>query len=148
VGAIIGGIFFSRRGKNLNHPALITSGVALFGLGLVGSGCFSTLGLAIASMVIVGFGIMIMMAGSNMTLILLSDPDKHGRVLSLFTLSYAVASPIGSVSMGCVANAVGARSTLVLSGLVCIAATLIFCREVPAIGRRLREGAGSLSPTA
>jgi MFS family permease len=126
VGALIGGLFFGSRRSSLTQAPLIPVGAALFGAGLVFfSFCF-TLPAAVIGSAVTGFGIMIMMASCNTTLVRLTPPDKQSRILSLFVFSYAVASPIGSLLFGFAAAHVGSPLAIRVGGCVCVIAGLTF----------------------
>ena len=91
------------------------------------------------SMVIVllaGTGMMMVMAGSNTLIQTLVDDDKRGRVMSLYSMSFMGAGPIGSLWAGKAASHIGAPLTVWIGGLGCLLAALVFLASLG----RLRRG--------
>jgi MFS family permease len=77
-------------------------------------------------MVFVGLGMIMQHAASNTILQSVVDNDKRGRVMSFYTMAFMGMAPFGSLLAGSTAKIVGAPNTLIISGIVCIIAALIF----------------------
>ena len=60
----------------------------------------------------------------NTTVQLATDPALRGRVMSLYLLVFMGGTPLGSVLVGWVTDTWGAPLALVLSGGVCVIATI------------------------
>jgi MFS family permease len=84
-------------------------------------------------MLFVGFGMMVQMAASNTTLQTIVDDDKRGRVMSLYTMAFMGTAPFGSLMAGSLAAKIGSPNTLLVSGLCCICAGLLFARKLPVL---------------
>jgi MFS family permease len=88
-------------------------------------------------MMVTGAGMMLQMAASNTILQTIVDEDKRGRVMSLFAMAVFGTVPIGSLLAGALAHRVGAGSTLLVGGVVCVLAAAAFLRELPELERRV-----------
>ena len=69
------------------------------------------------------------MATSNTILQTIVDNDKRGRVMSFFTMAFMGMTPFGSLLAGSLAKFVGAPNTLVIGGISCIVAAIIFATQ-------------------
>ncbi|MGA7328534.1 MAG: MFS transporter [Rhodomicrobium sp.] len=130
-GAVAGGIFFGSAKNADHHPRLIAAGAWIFAIGLTGLSLLLSIMAAAIALGVAGFGIMIMMAASNTTLIGLAGTDKQGRILGLFTLSYGAAAPLGGLCAGFAADHFGAQATLAGSAVLGLAAAAWFSPYAP-----------------
>jgi MFS family permease len=83
----------------------------------------------------VGACMMIQMASINTILQTIVEEDKRGRVMSLFTMAFMGAAPIGSLAAGALADRIGLSQTLMGCGIYCFIVSVVFALHVP----RLRE---------
>ena len=81
---------------------------------------------------------MALIASSNTILQTIVEDDKRGRVMSLFTMSFIGMAPFGSLIAGALANAIGARYTLLIGGLSCLAGGALFAFILPKIRKEIR----------
>jgi predicted MFS family arabinose efflux permease len=75
------------------------------------------------------------MASCNTALLTFTDEQKHGRVLSLFSLSYLTMSPVGALCTGYVANKLGTLTTITVGAIISLLAAAWFSTHIP----RLRQ---------
>jgi MFS family permease len=80
--------------------------------------------LAIALLVVVGFGILVTSVSVNMILQTIVEDDKRGRVMSLYTAAFLGMSPFGAVAAGALADHFGVAVTLTGCGVCCALAGL------------------------
>ncbi len=71
------------------------------------------------------------MAASNTILQTIVDDDKRGRIMSFYTMAFMGMAPLGSLLAGGMATKFGASNTLIISGLCCIVASIVFAYRVP-----------------
>jgi MFS family permease len=110
---------------------------AVFGFGLIMllfSGVRS-LWLAMACLYLLGLGMMLLFASSNILLQTLADPKKRGRVMSLYTLAYIGMYPIGSLCVGWMGTHWGVSRTLQLGGFLTILGAACYFWAYPHIVR-------------
>ncbi|GAB1393153.1 MFS transporter [Rhodocyclaceae bacterium] len=96
---------------------------AALGGGIVLAGFALTPGIILAYplLMLLGFCVVLTVAGSN-TLISISVSDTYrGRVMSIFSTAFLGIAPLGSLAVGAIAEAVGVRNTL----LGCAVLTLL-----------------------
>jgi predicted MFS family arabinose efflux permease len=125
-GAMAGGVLLGLRPGLAGRPRLVSGGAGLFGLALLVFSLSRWLGLSVLALGAAGLGIMAMMTGSGTILLTRADPDQHGRVMSLFTLSYLGAAPLGSLGAGLLGRRIGAPATIAASAVLCLAAAAWF----------------------
>ncbi len=76
---------------------------------------------------------MVQMAATNTVLQTIVDDDKRGRVMSFYSMAFMGMVPLGSLLAGVLAHLVGAPMMVILGGACCIAGSIVFARELPAI---------------
>jgi MFS family permease len=89
-------------------------------------------------MVVVGGSMMVQLAASNTIVQTLVDEDKRGRVMSLYSMAVFGVVPFGSLLAGSLADRVGAGTTLLIGGVLCCVAALVFRRALPGLREHIR----------
>jgi MFS family permease len=130
-GAICGAVFLASRKSVLGLGRILVAAVCVFGIGVIAFSFSTVLWFSLIMLVFTGFGIMVQMASVNTTLQTIVDDDKRGRVMSLYTMAFMGTAPLGSLLAGSVAHNLGAARTLQISGLLCIAAAIVFRAKLP-----------------
>lgn len=137
-GALVSTIYLASRKSVLGLGRLIAAAAAIFGAGLIAFAFSSSLFLSLLFLCLTGFGAMALVASSNTILQTIVDDDKRGRVMSLFTMAFIGMAPFGSLIAGALANAIGARNTLLIGGASCLAGGALFARNLPNIRKNIR----------
>jgi len=135
VGALTSAISLAVRKSVVGLGKMIAISSGMFGAALILLGLAKVFWLALLLMLFTGFGMMQQMAASNTILQTIVADDKRGRVMSFYTLAVLGLMPFGSLLAGSLAARIGAPATLIWGGIVCVAGSLWFTRELP----RLRE---------
>jgi MFS family permease len=138
LGALAGAISLAMRRTVLGLGMRIIVCSALFGVSLIAFGWSTHLWMSLLIMPVLGFTMMQQMAASNTILQTIVEDHKRGRVMSFFSMAFQGMAPFGSLMAGTLAATVGTRWTLAVSGILCIAASLWFARQLPEIRRILR----------
>jgi MFS family permease len=138
LGALTGAIYMASRQTVLGLGAKIVLACSLFAGGLMVFSHSRLLGLSLVTLVVSGFGMMVMMASCNTILQTIVDDDKRGRVMSLYTMAFMGLAPFGSLIAGSIASAAGTPATLLLSGAGCLVAGLVFGVRLGALRRLVR----------
>ena len=73
------------------------------------------------------------MAPSNTVLQTVVDDEKRGRVMAFYSMAFQGMAPFGSLFAGNLAAHIGAPKTVVISGLGCMVASLLFTRNLKAM---------------
>ncbi len=129
IGALAGTIYLASRTtvEGLRHVVLqsrIILGVAMMLLVVA-----TTTWLAAPVVFVMGFGLMVQLAGTNTIVQTVSDPAMLGRVMSMYAIANSGGVPLGAVIEGSIAEYAGAANTLAGAGLVVVLVTLIFRRN-------------------
>lgn len=138
VGALTGALYLAQRESVLGLGRVIMLATLLFGAGLIGFSRTSSIGLAAVLLAFVGAGFMMQLAATNTFLQTIVEERLRGRVMSFYTMAFFGTVPIGSLIGGTVAERVGAPATVMLSGVVCLAAGGWFAWRLPTIRALVR----------
>ena len=130
LGAMTGALLLATRKSIRGAGGRIAWALVILGSGLVAFGMSTHLALSMACLFVVGAGIITQLATSNTYLQLTAPPAMRGRVISLFMLSLIGMAPFGALLAGAAARGIGARSTVALGGLVCLATGLATLRRL------------------
>ena len=135
VGALTGALYLAGRKSVLGLGRMIVIATLLFGASLLIFSHFPFFWPALGLLSLAGFGMIVLMASANTVLQTIVEDNKRGRLMSFYAMSFGGMVPFGSLLAGGLASTIGARNTVLASGLVCMAAGLWFARSLP----RLRE---------
>ncbi len=138
VGSMISAISLVLRRSVKGLLRLLPVGAAVFGLGLIGFGFSHTMWLSTLLMVVVGWGMMQGLTGSNTIIQTLAPEDKRGRVMSYYTMAFVGMAPFGSLIAGALAHAVGAPRAVQLTGAMCCVGAVWFWSQMGPIRAEMR----------
>lgn len=138
VGALGSAVSLAVRKSVVGLTRMIQLAAAMFGGGLILFGLSHVLWLSMVLMLVVGFGMMQGLAASNTVIQTLVPEDKRGRVMSYYTMAFVGMVPFGSLLAGGLAHWLGAQHTVMLTGAFCVAGSLWFTLELPAVRRVMR----------
>jgi len=138
VGALVSGISLALRRSVLGLTGMIRLAAAIFGAGLVLFGLSHWLWLSLVLMLFVGFGMMQGLSASNTVIQTLVPEDKRSRVMSYYTMAFVGMAPFGSLLAGGLAHWVGAPRTVMITGAACVAGSVWFTFELPAVREVMR----------
>jgi MFS family permease len=130
LGAFIGAIALASRRSPNGLYRVITISSVMFGVGIIMLSFSRNVILAVTMTVIIGFGMMMQMSAGNTMLQTISDDDKRGRVMSMYTMAFMGAYPIGSLIGGAIAHGVGVPITYFFSGILCIVSGIVFHKKM------------------
>jgi MFS family permease len=133
LGALCSAVYLGSRRSVVGLGRIIAAAPALFGLALIVFAESRVLWLSLVAMFFVGGSLVMQSTASNTILQTIVEEDKRGRVLSLYAIAFISMATFGNLLAGSLANAIGAPNTLVLGGLICIVASLLFSRQLPAL---------------
>jgi MFS family permease len=139
VGAVSGGIYLVTRKTVVGLGKLIVLGPALLGMGLIVFSISRYLPLSLLTMFFIGLGTILQIASGNTVLQTIIDDDKRGRVMSIYTMSFLGVVPFGNLLGGTLADRIGVTPTLIFAGSACLLGSFYFSRQLPALGKIVRE---------
>ena len=123
-GSLAGAIYLAGRRSAGGLQNLIVIAAAIFGVGLVGVGATGVLWIAVLFLALAGFGMMVMVAGTNVFLQTAAEDENRGRVLSWYAMALNGTGPFGSLGAGALALAIGAPLTIMVGGAACLLSAL------------------------
>jgi MFS family permease len=138
VGALVGALYLASRTTVVGLGRLIVTAVTVFGVGLILLALVRSRWLALPILACCGFGMMVHMGSSNTIVQTVVDPEKRGRVMSIYAVSFMGTAPLGSLFEGWLADRIGIPWTVALGGVATLAGGLLFARELPALRAQLR----------
>lgn len=142
VGALAGALHLAARRSVVGLGRLIPLAGTVFGAAQV---LFAAarwlplaLPLALLAMLVSGAAMISQFAAGNTVLQTITEDEKRGRVMAFFGMAFFGMTPIGSLAAGAAADRFGAPATVAAAGLGCIAASLVFARQLPALRALVR----------
>jgi MFS family permease len=138
VGALAAALYLAGRRSVRGLGQVIAWAPAVFGAGLIALGLSKWLWLTLPVMPVIGFGLMTQMASTNTVLQTIVDDDKRGRVMSFYSMAFMGMVPLGSLLAGTLAQFIGAPLMVIFGGTCCIAGSIVFVRELPALRALVR----------
>jgi MFS family permease len=133
VGAMVGALTLASRTGVRGLGRIAAYSAAGFGASLVIFAFSRNFIFSLIILVPTGFTLMTQMACAN-TLIQAMVPDRlRGRMMALYSMMFMGMSPLGGLFSGIAADAIGARWTVAIGGIACVAAAGIFYLKLPAV---------------
>ncbi len=130
VGALVGTLSLASQ-KNFRHyNRIILAAEWVFGVALLALSFVERLWLAIPLVSLAGMGIISFLVAGNTILQTIVEEDKRGRVMSYYTLSMMITTPIGALLAGALADRIGAPYTMTVSAVLCLLAILLSSRRI------------------
>ncbi len=126
IGSFIAALYLAAR-KNVQGlgRVVMLSGL-LLGIGLSIMAFVKTPWIAAILCLPIGFTIIAAVASINTLLQTLSQEDKRGRVMGYMAMAFTGMAPVGSIILGAIEEYIGLQSIILLSGICCFLASLIF----------------------
>jgi MFS family permease len=138
LGSLAGAMYLASRKNVLGLGKVIVTGCLLFGFGMIGFIVFNQLWMALAMLVMCGFGMIVQMAASNTMLQSMVHEDKRGRVMSFYTMAFMGMSPFGSLLSGAIAHRWNADLVFLWGGGLVIIGGILFASQLPQIRKLVR----------
>ena len=135
LGALVGAGYLAARESILKLGRMIPMAATVFGTGLIILSFTDYVPATMILMVIIGYGLMLNTAATNTILQTITEDDKRGRVMSFYTMAIMGTAPFGSLIAGSLAKIFDTRVAIVVGGISCVIAALVFFRKLP----RLKE---------
>jgi MFS family permease len=137
-GALLGAVYLASRESVMKLGRLIPAATALLSAGLVAMAFNTSFLLSMFLMFFTGLGMMAQTAASNTIIQTITDDDKRGRVMSLYTMALMGTAPFGSLLAGWMAKLLGTPWTIFIGGAVCLIGALVFYKKLPALKKIVR----------
>ncbi|MGH8892639.1 MAG: MFS transporter [Actinomycetes bacterium] len=123
VGSLAGALLAARRGRP--RLRLLLGAALAFGAVEVVAGLMPTYVLFALTLIPVGVTALTFITAANSTMQLGVDPVMRGRVMALYMAVFFGGTPLGAPLVGAVAEAFGARWSIILGGLISAGAAVV-----------------------
>ena len=133
-GALGGALMLAAFARQLPKGRVLRWAAGSLGLIVAAFGLSRSLPVSLAALVLAGFAMIVNTATTNTLLQTLAPDHLRGRVMSVFTLAFVGMGPIGALQAGVLADHLGAPATLVIGGLICVAASTTLFQRVRQVG--------------
>jgi MFS family permease len=121
-GSLLGSLYLaSHHHVDRRLARRVASASTAAGLALAGFSQAGYLWLAFPALMLMGFTVIFTIAGSNTLIQTWVEDDFRGRVMAIFAMAFLGIAPLGSLTVGSFAHAVGVRPTLLACGLLAAA---------------------------
>lgn len=138
-GAVCGGIFLASRRQVIGIKKLIAISAITCSLCLGAFAISKVFVFSCLALIISGFGFILIFAGSNTLLQAMSPDSLRGRVVSLFSCMLMGMYPLGSLSIGFLAQQLGVSSAVLLGASICLMIAIYFNYRVPSLTKDAKE---------
>jgi MFS family permease len=138
LGALTGALRLAARDSVRGLGKLIPLCTVGFGVAVLIFSHSHWLWLSLPAMLVMGYAMMTQNASCNTILQTIVEPDKRGRVMSLYTMAFMGMMPLGSLWAGALAEHIGAPNTLLISGVGCLVIAFWFGRNLPGLAQHVR----------
>lgn len=134
-GSLMASLFLASRVSISQLAAQVGAAALLAGTALVAFALNSVALLAYPILVVLGFSVVLVAAGSNTLLQSWVRDDMRGRVMAIFTMAFLGIAPLGSLALGSATHFLGVRPALVSFGALAIVAALAHRQRLRLAGR-------------
>lgn len=139
IGSVFACVYLSLRRGTVGLERLIALCPAVIGLGLIAFSQSRVVWVSLLLLVLVGSSSTLQVASSNTVIQNLVEDSKRGRVMSFYALSLVGMLPLSNLLAGSLAQAIGAPSTLIVCGAVCILGSVWFNQQLPVVSRWIQQ---------
>lgn len=121
-GALAAGIYLASRTSIVGLGEVMVRALAALGVGLTGLGLSKTLAVSMASLVLMGGGMVLLISSANMGVQTLVEDRMRARLMAIFNAAFMGLSPFWGIAVGVSGDRIGIAWTLGISGLLCVGA--------------------------
>lgn len=129
-GSLVAAMFLAARTSIAGLARRVSLAAATAGAALALFAVNEMHALAYPILMVLGFSVVLVAAGSNTLLQSWVRDDMRGRVMATFSMAFLGVTPLGSLAVGSLAHLAGIRPTLFACGLVTLLAGLAHQRAV------------------
>lgn len=139
-GALAGALYLASRSTVVGLGGVIARATLALGGALMALRLAPSAWVAAPLLFVTGLAFMVQMASTNTIVQTIVDPDRLGRVMSIYAVAFFGGMPIGALLLGATADVIGPMNTFLAAGAAVTLAGLIYARALP----RLREASRAL----
>lgn len=132
-GSLLASVFLASHASIDGLARRVGQAAILAGAALAAFALNSVAALAYPILMLLGFSVVLVAAGSNTLLQSWVRDDLRGRVMAIFTMAFLGIAPLGNLLLGSLTHALGIRPALLLFGALAIVAGLVHRHRLRAI---------------
>ena len=136
-GALSGAFYLAARKHVHTIPVTTFRTALIFAIGLGIFALSPIRALSFIMMAATGFGMIVHFNSTNALIQTISDEDKRGRVVALYSLSFMGITPLGSLAAGWISEFIGVPYTVFAFSIICVGSALLFGKRLPVVFRRV-----------
>ena len=137
-GALVGALYLASRSTIVGLGGVIARSTLTLGAALIALRFATNVYVATPLLFLTGLSWMVQMASTNTIVQTISDPDKLGRVMSLYAVAFFGGMPLGALLEGTLADHIGPMNTFLCAGIAVALAGAIYLRALPGLRRASR----------
>jgi MFS family permease len=139
IGALLAALALAAKTGLKGLSRWIAFAAAGFGVSLALFALSRQFWLSTVLLVPVGFCMMLESSASNTLLQAMVPDELRGRVISIYSMMFMGMAPFGAFFGGALADRIGAPVTVMIGGIACVGAALLFSLRLPVIRVGARE---------
>ncbi len=126
IGSVIGAPLVAGWGGGISRGRLAAMALVAYGIAVAGFGLAPGYWLGAAALLAAGAMYLALSSALNTTVQLQVDESMRGKVIGLYLMGLTAAVPVGSLVQGWLADVVGPRPTVAVSGALLVAVAVLF----------------------
>lgn len=146
VGSLIAAIQLSLRREIRGLGRLIAIAPVIYGLGMIAFALSRSIWLSVLLLGVIGFGSLLQSASSNTIIQTLVPDEMRGRVMSIYIMSFLGMISFGNLFQGTLVSWIGAPTTVIVNGIICVIVALFFARQLPKLRQIVWQSHPELAP--
>jgi MFS family permease len=131
LGALVGALYLASRSTVVGLAGVIGRCTVGLGAALIAMRFVTDVWVAVPFLFVTGLTWMVQLGSTNTILQTVVDPDKLGRVMSLYAVAFFGGMPLGALIEGMLADQLGPMNTFMCAGLAVGLAGLAYLRILP-----------------
>ncbi len=130
IGALASALFIATTGDKLDMKTSMFRSVAIFLAGVCIFALSHWVWLSMASLVLIGMGLISFFAMANSTMQMRSPDHLRGRVMGIYAIVFGGFYPFGSLEVGTCAHLIGATNIILINAILCGATAFYIWRNM------------------
>jgi len=120
VGAVVGAVILASRSSAGSQRQNLTAGLLIAAAGIVMFGLSRDMSLSLAAQMLTGAALINYMASTNTLLQMFVSDELRGRVMSLYTISFIGAAPLGALEVGFIGEHMSPEVAVEICGAIAL----------------------------
>ena len=146
VGSLIAAVQLSLRRGIQGLGTLVAIAPIIYGLGMIAFSMSRSLWLSVLLLTVIGFSSLLQSASSNTIIQTLVPDEMRGRVMSIYIMSFLGMVSFGNLFQGTLISFIGAPTTVVTNGIICVVVAVFYARQLPRLRRMVWASHPELAP--